>query len=663
MIKRILVLFMAVAMLFSFAACSTASTGPALYNELIVTVGGEDITYEYYRYYYLSAYSSYAEDARDTIVSDVLDKLLYDKAVDLLLTDNSAGLTAEEKTELESMLAMYETTYGSTFYTQLKEQNMTVNVFNKTMTDMVKYNKLYELYADEKNGKLDFTATGVQAVLDKYNSGLHFIINKGESLTDKEAKAIADKVYSMLAISDGFVSLGELLSLSENIRQTQDAIAELNKQIANGSADETLVTSLTTLTKKLGELNTTLSSKDFTEGVKKDFEVYSQKVEAYIGYVKSEIIEDVDSDDAELVAMLNGKELDKISSYLTENGKKELSKKLSTVLKGLIDNVSSYGWLKDDFKTAVKEFNADPTLDGAKRLNELHNASSDMKKDTLLVNVNKVVNSYISLSENSHFYEYRDAFYSADGLLEFEGDVYALVSEFAACLEAQEKAAELLESINGGSLKANDISYDYLKVLGAVVYDFEELIVAYSDGYNPDSETQMFYYKNEDLLDSLASVASKLNPGEYSEVIESSAGYHIFMVLEDDAEHFKENYFVYAALEEIIKEKSKTIEYTTTELYGTLNAEKINSLEKELAEQVAAIDAELNATQSNDNTVLWTVIIIVATVAVIAVLAVAIVYSSKAPVSQDPKKKEAYKIKNKTVTGNKNENKEKNDKK
>lgn len=649
MIKKITVLFMAAVMLFTFAACSTTATSPALYNEVVLTINGEDVTYEYYRYYYLSALSSYSEEDRGQIISDVLDKLLYDRAVDLLLTDNSIALTDDEKAELESMLAMYETTYGSTFYTQLKEQNMTVNVFNKTMTDMVKYNKLYEHYAAEENGKLDFTTAGVQAVLDNYDSGLHFVINKGGSLTDKEAKELTEKVYSMLAISDSFTTVGELLSVRESIKQTKEAIEDINEQIEDGSDDDTLVTSLSTLTKKLGELNDFLENKDYTEGVKEDLEVYTAKIDAYLEYLKSEINSSVDSGDAELVEMIDGKELENLSQYLSENGKKEIEEKLSETLTNIINNTSSYSWISSEFKSAVEAFISNPTLDSAKALGDLYISDSDLQTDTLLTNVNTVVNSYITIASDSHCYEYRDAFYSADGLLEIDGAFYASVAEFAASLEAQKMATDLLSSIKSGALKANDISYEELAALGAVVYDFEELIAAYSDGYNSESETQMFYYRIEDLIDELSDVASKLQAGEHSEIVESSTGYHIFMVLEEDAEHFKENYFVYAALEDVIKAKADTIEYTTTELYNSLNVEKMDSLEKELAEQVAEIEAaESDTEDSDDNTVLWTAIIIIATIAVVVVLAVAIVYSSKAPASTETKKKETYKIKSKT---------------
>ncbi len=656
MIKKILVLFMAALMMFSFVGCSKA-TGPAIYNEVVLTINGEDVTYEYYRYYYLSALSSYAEDNQEQIISDVLDKLLYDRAVDLILTDNKIELTAEEKAELESMLAMYETTYGSTFYTQLKEQNMTVDVFNRTMTDMIKYNKLYEYYAEEKNGKLDFTAAGVQAVLDNYNSGLHFVINKGGSITDKEAKQLTEKVYSMLAISDGFTTVGELLSLRESIKQTKEAIDDINEQIENGSNDNTLVTSLSTLTKKLGELNDALAKKDYTDGVKEDLEVYITKVDEYLEYAKAEIISSVNSDDAELVAMIEGKELEKISEYLSDNGKKAISDKLSAVLTNIKNNTSSYSWLSSEYKSAIDAFVSEPNAENAKVLNDLYIADRDLKTDTLITNVNTVIEAYIKVAGESCYYEYRDAFYAADGLLEIDGTFYASVAEVAAILDAQNKATELLASLKDGSLKANDISYEDLAVLGAVVYDFEELIAAYSDGYNSEAETQMFYYKVDDLIDELSPVVSKLDAGEYSSVVESSNGYHIFMVLESDAEHFKENYFVYAALEDIIKAKADTIEYTTTELYDSMNAEKIKNLEKELADQVAEIEAEESGANASDSTVLWTVIIIIATIAVVVVLAVAIVYSTKAPSQKEEKKKETYKIKSKTDAKNKKDKK------
>ena len=58
--KRIIALLLASICMFSFVACSTSdpketavSQTPEIYDMKILSVNGEDITYEFYRYYYL----------------------------------------------------------------------------------------------------------------------------------------------------------------------------------------------------------------------------------------------------------------------------------------------------------------------------------------------------------------------------------------------------------------------------------------------------------------------------------------------------------------------------------------------------------------------------------------------------------------------------------
>lgn len=668
MIKKITTLFLAAMMVFSFVACSASKpTRPALYDETVLTIDGKDVTYEFYRYYYLTAYNTYSERDQAKIISDVLTKLRYDKAVDILLTENGLALTEEEKAEIDSMIEMYKTTYGSTLDAQLSKQNLTIDVFKETMTHMIQYNKLFEYFEKEENKKLDFSDSAVQAVLDKFDSGLHFVVNKGGSLSDEDTEKLAKKVYSMALVAEGFASSGELFDLLDSIKQTEEAIDDINSQISGGSSSDSLTTSLSNLTKKLGELNEKLAKTDYTDGVKNDLDLYVNRIDDYADYVKDEVISSVNSKDAQLVELINKNDVDGISDYISSKGVEIIEKNLTKVLQEVVANVSSYGWLTDEFKSAVKTFVATPTADSAKKLTEIYTSSDDMKKDTLLTNINTVVVSYTTLSTENACYLYRDALSAVDGLLEIDSEFYVKASELGACFEAEKNAKDLLEKLKAGSLKANEISFEELGVLNAVVYDFEELIVKYSDGYNAEAETQMFYYSVDELIEELIPVVSKLTDGQMTEVVPSENGYHIFKKLAEDKEHFKTNYYAYAAIEDIITTKADTIEYKTTPLYDSLSVEKIKELEKTLTDQLAEIEAanqESDGTGTDsteaedDSTMIWTIVIIGGTVVVIAVLAVAIYYSSKAPSPAEAKKKETYKIKEKSNSANTKEKKD-----
>ena len=104
--KRIIAILLLVVFTLSLVACSKDGSGkdaikrPEIYDMKILSVNGEDITYEFYRYYYLFVKQSYEESGteitEEKIKEDVLNKLLYDGAVHKLLEKYSLSLTKDE---------------------------------------------------------------------------------------------------------------------------------------------------------------------------------------------------------------------------------------------------------------------------------------------------------------------------------------------------------------------------------------------------------------------------------------------------------------------------------------------------------------------------------------------------------------------------------------
>lgn len=632
MIKRIIALFISVVTVLSLAGCGSAkATRPALYDENVLTIEGENFTYEYYRHFYYSAKESNVGDTEEAVFKYILEKLLYDKAVDLLLKDKAISLTEAEIEEIRSYVSMFEASMPTDFYNELSNRKMTVDVFCQSLIDMSQYNKLYAYYEKEENKALDFSKDSVLSVLNKYDAGLHFVVTVNDNRTSVQAKMLADKVSSLMNINNSFKTLNKIFEIKTSINESQSAIDAINNQIANGSNDSSLITSLDTLVNKVGQLKDELAKLNDSEAAKNELTAYIENVDKYASLVKSEITSSATSNDTELLSAVNG-DITALKKYITDTSISLIEKNLVSALENVYNATTSYGWLSSEFKTAITEFKENKTVEAAKKLDTLHNASSEMKKDTLLTNINKVVNSYITIKSGEASYKVTTALKNANGLLEIKTDSIISASQLAEAIEAKTSASEILEALNLGALKANEIGYESLANVFALCIDFEELIKLYSDGYNSEADTQLFYYQTDTLLNELIPEVEKLEPGQYTGVVQSKDAYHIFMRVDEDADHFKNNYFVYASLEDIILEKSKTVSYTLTELYNSLSDSKITELEKELGVQIAEIKEAADKNNAADSgTLIWTIVIIASSIVVLGILTIAIINAGKAP--------------------------------
>ena len=218
--KKIIALVLAAVCLFSLAACSSdnkKTTKPEIYDMKVLSVEGEDITYEFYRYYYLFVKNSYTESGTEVteeqIKTDVLNKLRYDTAVHKLLKKYNQSLTSDEIKECEEYVGMYVSAYGDVFESQLEsEMNMTLDVFTKMTVNEMAYNKLFTFLADESNKKLDFSNEAVTEFMKDFKAGMHLIVSVNGEKDDAEKKALMEKLYKIAELDSAFDPIMILLS-------------------------------------------------------------------------------------------------------------------------------------------------------------------------------------------------------------------------------------------------------------------------------------------------------------------------------------------------------------------------------------------------------------------------------------------------------------------
>ena len=266
--KRIIAFLMAAFCLFSFVACSTAQgedtaqKRPEIYDMKILSVNGKDITYEYYRYYYLFVKNSYAENgtevSEEDIKQDVIDKLCYDAAVDKLLAKYSQSLTEAEIKECTDYVGMYVTAYGDVFESQLEsEMNMTLDVFTKMTLNEMSYNKLYNYLSEEK--LIDTSDSAVLEYMSNFKAGMHLILTVDDEKTDSEKKALIEKIYKIAEFDAAFAPILKIHELRQSLKNAQSSIDDINDKIASGTNTEDLAATLETLVAQISEISAKIS--------------------------------------------------------------------------------------------------------------------------------------------------------------------------------------------------------------------------------------------------------------------------------------------------------------------------------------------------------------------------------------------------------------------
>ena len=229
MAKRISALFLSVLLLaFGLIGCgkkNNDTTDPTTngtpnqneiaspyFNEIVMKIGDIEITYETYRYLYMSCRTTYEKEGIaktvDEIKAEVLSELFYESAVQTLVKKYGTDLTAEQKKAIDDQVATLVETYKDYGYElddALATRYLTQNVyrfsyaFEKFMTANV-----YEYCKEPENEVLDFSEDSILAKMKDYNRALMIFVGINETRNDENAKKKADGVLDKLNAGEDF---------------------------------------------------------------------------------------------------------------------------------------------------------------------------------------------------------------------------------------------------------------------------------------------------------------------------------------------------------------------------------------------------------------------------------------------------------------------------
>ena len=345
--KRLLcALFALLMLLTAFAGCAsdkkTTDGKPAtseldeetkkLYETVVLTLDGEPVTYEKYRYYYNIGLTTYlesnnnklGEDAEKEINEIVLTELKKERAIEKLAKEFGIELTDKDIESVDSYIESqkyYAALQGGSKYEEtLAENYCTLDVFREWMLYYYFIESgVYDYLYDEENNAIDRSDEVIRRHLEEQNAVLHILLTKKnystEENTEKLAKALSELLSSAIEVSktftaettneeavaklNSFISAyntsKEALSYVGSFSDYAEKVTVLHNQLSATGASPAIVyfkevtdmlTASDDVTKALKAVASFLSADGFTENSKKEMEDAYSKYAEYINKKK-----------------------------------------------------------------------------------------------------------------------------------------------------------------------------------------------------------------------------------------------------------------------------------------------------------------------------------------------------------------------------------------
>lgn len=185
------------------------------FKEVVMKIGDIEITYETYRYLYMSCRTTYEKEGItktvDEIKAEVLSELFYESAVQTLINKYGTDLTAEQKKAIDDQVATLVETYkdyGYELEDALATRYMTTNVYRFSYAfETYMTTNVYEYCKEPENEVLDFSEDAILAKMKDYNRALMIYVGINETRNDENAKKKIDGVMEKLNFGEDFAKI------------------------------------------------------------------------------------------------------------------------------------------------------------------------------------------------------------------------------------------------------------------------------------------------------------------------------------------------------------------------------------------------------------------------------------------------------------------------
>jgi parvulin-like peptidyl-prolyl isomerase len=280
MMKRLLALLLALVMLSAVAVgCSEKKTTDApggvdketqeLYDTVVLTVNGENITYELYRYYFYGLYSNKLsenpdffkeEGALEELRKAVLDEIKLVIAVKALAKKYKIEPTEKEIKEIDDYIAALKSYMGANFAQTLAAQYTSEKLLREMLIyEQYTYGALFEYFTSEECTAIDRSDAAVTEFMKDYNCAVHILLTEKTYTSKENMEKVAMHLEELIALGRG---AAEILDGDSSV---EEAVAEIDKFIAkyeDAKSKMSYIGGLSVYVKRLQELKKQLTAEN-----------------------------------------------------------------------------------------------------------------------------------------------------------------------------------------------------------------------------------------------------------------------------------------------------------------------------------------------------------------------------------------------------------------
>ncbi|MBR6514673.1 MAG: peptidylprolyl isomerase [Clostridia bacterium] len=176
----------------------------------VMTIGGEDVSYDTYRYFYLNYKRDFPDISEEALHEKVVETISLDIALNMLAETQDVGLNKEEKESVDSYVKDAISQYGgkAAYKKALEEAYLTEKLFRYLYSQQLLESKLREYYYMEMNNLIVSDDATLDAdIKENFMAAKQVLIRFDNGYTKESNKAHADKILEKALNGEDFDSL------------------------------------------------------------------------------------------------------------------------------------------------------------------------------------------------------------------------------------------------------------------------------------------------------------------------------------------------------------------------------------------------------------------------------------------------------------------------
>lgn len=179
-------------------------------SDAVVTVGGEDISYNTYRYFYKNYERESESYTKEQIKEKSLDAIASDVAITKLAEKYDVELTSEEEDTVDSHVESAIANYGgeNAYKKALEENFLTEDLFEYFYSQQLLESKVREYMYDEMNNIIKSDdATFEKDLKENFMAAKQILIRNDEGDDIEENRALAADLFSRIKAGENIDTL------------------------------------------------------------------------------------------------------------------------------------------------------------------------------------------------------------------------------------------------------------------------------------------------------------------------------------------------------------------------------------------------------------------------------------------------------------------------